>query len=93
MTYWTLRTGDLRDAERYVGDDLSRIRANTGDPDIPISPIGGLADVATTDDLEGMVRAVEGGGGAGGGLYDWATSTTAQWAALAPLRDLRYGAG
>ena len=93
MTYWTLRTGDLRDAERYVSDDLSRIRVNTGDPDIPVTPIGGLADVATTADLDGMVRAVEGGGGAGGGLYDWATSSAEQWATLAPLRALRRGAG
>jgi len=93
MTYWTLRTGELRDAERYVGDNLSRIRANTGDPHIPVAPIGGVADAATTEDLDGMVRAVEGGGGSGGGLYDWAVSSAAQWDALAPLRDLRQGGG
>jgi hypothetical protein len=93
MTYWTLRQGNLRDAERYVGDNLSRIRANTGDPDIPVVPIGGVADAASTEDLDGMVRAVEGGGGAGGGLYDWATSTPEQWSALAPLRDLRQDDG
>ena len=55
MTYWSIRTGDLRDGQTYTADNLDRIRASVGDSDIPIVPVGGLAEDSTTDDLEGMV--------------------------------------
>lgn len=87
MAYWSIRTSELRDGERYVGDNLDRIRASTGDETIPIVPVGGIADGVTTADLRGMVRAIDARDAPGGGLYDWATSTAAHWAALAPLRE------
>lgn len=90
MTYWSLRQGELRDGERYVGDNLDRIRASTGEEDLPIIAVGGVADGVTIAELEGMVRAIQARGGTGGGgLYDWATSTPDQWRTLQPLRDLR----
>jgi hypothetical protein len=89
MTYWSIRTGDLKDAQTYTADNLDRIRASIGDSDVPIIPVGGLAEDSTTDDLEGMVVAIDERGSPGGGLYDWATSTPQQWVALAPLRDLQ----
>ena len=90
MSYWSIRKGDLRNAEPYTGDNLDRIRASTGDPDIPIVPVGGLAEDSTAADLEGMVAAIEKRQVPGGGLYDWASSTPEQWAVLAPLRDLQW---
>ena len=89
MTYWSIRTGDLRNGETYTADNLDRIRASVGDPDIPIVPVGGLAEDSTVDDLEGMVTPSIARRSPGGGLYDWATSTPEQWAVLAPLRDLQ----
>jgi hypothetical protein len=89
MTYWSIRTGDLNDGQTYTADNLDRIQASVGDSDIPIVPVGGLAEESTTDDLEGMVVAIDAHGSPGGGLYDWATSTPEQWAVLAPLRDLQ----
>lgn len=88
MAYWSIRQGDLRAGFRYVDENLARIQASAGD-DMPIHPIGGIADGTTTDDLEGMVTAIEDRGAIGGSLYDWATSTPEQWAALQPLRSLR----
>jgi hypothetical protein len=88
MSYWTLRRGDLRAGARYVGDDIARVRASTGG-DLPIHAIGGIADAATVADLGGMVTAIRQGGAIGGSLYDWSSSTRAQWAVLRPLRDLR----
>jgi hypothetical protein len=88
MAYWSIRQGDLRAGFRYVDENLARIRAAVGD-DVPLHPVGGVADAVTTVDLEGMVRAIEERGAIGGGLYDWATSTREQWAVLAPLRELR----
>jgi hypothetical protein len=87
MTYWSIRKAELHDGARYVGDNLDRIRASTGDETIPIVPVGGIADGVTAADLRGMVRAIDERDAPGGGLYDWATSTPEQWAALAPLRD------
>lgn len=88
MAYWTLRTGELRSADRYVGENLERLRALVG-PGIPFHAIGGLAEHATAADLQGMLAAVEGGAAIGGSLYDWATSEPEQWEALEPLRALR----
>lgn len=87
MTYWSIRLGDLKEGTRYVGENLDRIRFSVQDPDIPIAPIGGIADGVTLPDLEGMVRAIETRGAVGGSLYDWVTSSPEHWEALAPLRS------
>jgi hypothetical protein len=90
MSYWTIRTGDLRNGEAYTGANLERVRASAQDADIPIIPVGGLAEDARLDDLAGMVAAIDAHASPGGGLYDWATSTPEQWATLAPLRELQW---
>jgi hypothetical protein len=88
MTYWSIRLPVWRDGERYVGENIDRIQAATGDPDIPIHIIGGIADEATVEQVQGMLDAIEERTGViGGGLYDWATSSPEQWATLGPLRD------
>jgi len=92
MTYWTLRQGELQDGARYVGENIDRIRASVGRDDIPIHPVGGIADEATIADIDGMLGAIEDRGAIGGSLYDWNTSTPEQWAALQPLRELRRAA-
>lgn len=86
MSYWSIREEALRDGEAYVSDDIDRLRAATGDADIPIHVIGGIADALPVDQVAGMARAIREREGLGGSLYDWVTSNDAQWAALAPLR-------
>lgn len=88
MAYWSIRKDDLQAGYRYVGENIDRIRASAG-ADVPIHAAGGIADATTVVDLEGMVAAIEDRGVIGGSLYDWATSTPEQWAALRPLRSLR----
>lgn len=88
MAYWSIRKDDLNAGLRYVGENIDRIRATAG-ADIPVHAAGGIADEATVADLEGMVAAIEDRDVIGGSLYDWATSTPQQWAALRPLRSLR----
>jgi len=90
MSYWTIRKGDLRSGQTYTAQNLERTRAAIGDADIPIVPVGGLAEDSTAADLEGMLAAVEAHAAPGGGLYDWATSTPEQWEVLAPLADLQW---
>jgi len=86
MSYWSVRRPEWRSGERYIGENIDRIRASTGRPDIPIHAIGGIADAASVADVQGMVRAVQARGILGGSLYDWNTSQPAQWDALRPLR-------
>ena len=90
MSYWTIRKGDLRSGQTYTAANLERVRASVGDADIPIVPVGGLAEDSTVEDLEGMVAAIDAHAAPGGGLYDWATSTPEQWAALASLTALQW---
>lgn len=89
MAYWSIRRGDLRAGNRYVSENINRIRTAMGDNAVPIHAVGGIADEATVVDIEGMATAIEARGAIGGSLYDWNTSTAEQWAALRRLRDLR----
>jgi hypothetical protein len=88
MAYWSIRTGELREGARYVGENLDRLRNDLG-PGVPIHVIGGIADEATNADLDGMVTAMEREDVIGGSLYDWATSTPEQWQQLRGLREGR----
>ena len=88
MTYWSIRLPEWRDGNRYVGENIDRIRAATGDPDLPLHVVGGIADAATVEQVQGMLQAIDARDGViGGSLYDWATSSPQQWAALSALRD------
>lgn len=87
MAYFSVRRGDYRNGERYIGENIDRIRQSTGDPATIVHPIGGIADGTTVEDLAGMVRASVQRGAIGGSLYDWATSNPAQWQALAGFND------
>lgn len=85
MSYWSVRRPEWRAGERYVAENIDRIRAVTR-PDMPIHVAGGIADQATLDDVAGMVRAIQSRGILGGSLYDWNTSHPGQWDLLRLLR-------
>src|SRR5690606_18072522 len=89
MAYWSIRTGEPRAGERYVSESLRRLRDLAG-ADVRLHRVGGIADAVTDADLDGMVAAAEAHLSIGGSLYDWATSSPAQWDRLAPLRDVRW---
>lgn len=86
MAYWSVRKQEWRQGEKYIGENIDRIRASTGRPDMPIHIAGGIADGVTPDDLAGMVRAIQARGVMGGSLYDWRTSSPPQWDVLKALR-------
>lgn len=90
MSYWSVRRPEWRQGERYTGENVDRIRASTGRADVAIHVAGGIADNVTTDDVAGMVRAIQGRSILGGSLYDWNTSQPWQWDLL---RALRFGPG
>lgn len=73
MAYWTTRTVDsgYRDAYRYAEESTRRMRNNLGEQDAVVHIIGGIGDETTTDDLEGLRRAIEDTASIGGSIYDW----------------------
>ena len=73
MAYWDGRIGEWRQGERYVSENIDRIRAATGRADMPIHVAGGVANGITLDDVAGMVHAIHMRGAIGGSLYDWNT--------------------
>jgi hypothetical protein len=86
MSYWSERKPEWRSGERVALEDIDRIRASTGRPDMPINVAGGIANTVTLEDVAGMVRAVQSRGVLGASLYDWSTSQPAQWDLLRVLR-------
>ncbi|HVE46107.1 MAG TPA: hypothetical protein VNA57_05100 [Acidimicrobiales bacterium] len=89
MGYWTNRRADsgYRDAYRYTRENVDRLRANLGQPQAPVHPIGGIANNTSGDDVEAFKRAVADTGGIGGSLYDWRTTAAGLWPALRGLRS------
>jgi len=86
MAYWDGRIGEWHHGERYVGENIDRIRTATGRADVPIHVAGGVANGVTLEDLTGMVHAIQARSALGGSLYDWNTSHAAQWDVLRALR-------
>ena len=70
----------------YVTRALRLLRTETGEPDVPIHVVGGVANRMGPDELAGFVAAVsDDGGHVGVSLYDWLTTTPRAWKALAQL--------
>jgi hypothetical protein len=70
----------------YVTRALRLLRTDTGEPDVPIHVVGGVANRMGPDELAGFVAAVaDDGGTVGVSLYDWLTTTPRAWTALAQL--------
>ena len=90
MGYFTFREDGhrWRDAEAYTAENVRRIRDRVGDPDLPVHFIGGIADLTTVEDVDGMTRAASATGAIGLSLYDVATSRPELWTAMQAWRDL-----
>ena len=88
MGYWTNRTSasGYRDAYRYTTENVGRLRAHLGRPDLPVHPIGGIGDRTSDQDVAGYVRAAAETASIGGSLYDWRTTRPEQWPRLNGLR-------
>ncbi len=75
MAYWTFRRADsgYHDGYRYSHESVERLRANLGEPDARVHPIGGIGDEATTGELDAFLQSLADVDAVGGSIYDWAT--------------------
>ena len=82
MAYYTYHVH----GEPAVHDDVARaialIREQTGDPDVPIHVIGGVADASRKGDVRGFLRAVADCRPLGFSLYDYFATKPGAWKLL-----------
>lgn len=84
MGYWSYRTAasGYHDGYRYTAENIDRIRTHTGRPNVPVHPVGGVADTVTVSEVQGMVLAAAERGALGVSLYDWVTTRSELWSPL-----------
>jgi hypothetical protein len=82
-------TGSVRGFDAtygYVTRALRLLRTDTGQPDVPIHVIGGVANGLGPEELAGFAAAIaDDGNTIGVSLYDWLTTRPAEWAVLRTL--------
>jgi hypothetical protein len=85
MSYFAYRTNGPAGAYKYIADNISIVRTKTGDKQIPIHIIGGIADDTSGPEVRGMVHAARERGILGTSLYDFDTSGPEDWRELAKM--------
>ncbi|HET7745316.1 MAG TPA: hypothetical protein VFK76_11315 [Gaiellaceae bacterium] len=72
----------------YVTRAIRLLRVDTGNPDVPIHVIGGVADQMGPEELAGFAAAVaDDGQTIGVSLYDWQTTSPAAWRVLDSVKE------
>lgn len=79
MGYFSFRASGFKDVHDYTKEGIRRIRRVTGDPDVPIHFIGGIADDVGRHELKGFVKAARDDGIAGASLYDYPITSRESW--------------
>ena len=84
MSYSSYRGTDAETTYRWNVENVQLIRAEVGDPTVPIHLAGGIAD--NFPEVGAFVRAVQDSQALGGGLYDLHTTHPDAWRILRQLR-------
>ena len=79
MGYFTFRAAGFKDVHDYTKQGIKTIRRETGDPDVPIHFIGGIADDAQPRELKGFVKAARDHAIEGASLYDYPITSRESW--------------
>jgi hypothetical protein len=82
MSYFTYRAKGERAVHDYTARNVAILRSATGNPDVSIHMIGGVASSATAAEVRGFVRATRECDVDGASLYDFATTSSPEWRAL-----------
>jgi len=82
MGYFTYRTKLPSYTGVYTQLNITLLRSWTGNPALPVHPIGGIADAASASQVRAFARAARDGNSLGASMYDYATTTPVQWREL-----------
>ena len=82
MAYFTHYTDTRGGVYAYVRGVIRTIRARTGDPEVPIHVIGGIADHVDGPGLTGFTQAVAACSVAGVSLYAYLETSAEEWSLL-----------
>ena len=88
MGYFTYRSKLASFSGVYTQLNIDLLRTGTGNPALPVHPIGGIAAVASTAQVRAFARAARNGKSLGASLYDFAGTTLGQWRELQSANDL-----
>jgi len=88
MGYFTYRSKLASFTGVYTQLNIDLLRTGTGNPALPVHPIGGIAGVASTAQVRAFARAARNGKSLGASLYDFAGTTLGQWRELQSANDL-----
>jgi hypothetical protein len=84
MDYWTDRTvsSGFRDAYRYTSDNITRLRADVGQPGAVVHAIGGVGGMSSEAQYLRFAAAARGRGAVGLSVYDYRATGPAVWPLL-----------
>lgn len=82
MTYFSYRVEGGRAVEDYIVRSMAILRAQTGNPSIPVHVIGGIGDRTSRLEARGFMRGALGCGALGWSVYDYSVTRDPTWAAL-----------
>jgi hypothetical protein len=82
MGYFTYRYKGAAAARDYPVANVDLIRAAVGDEGVAVHAVGGLAGPATVAQVRAFASAAAAEGAIGASLYDYATTSAAEWRAL-----------
>jgi hypothetical protein len=88
MGYFTYRSKLPSFTGVYTQLNITLLRTWTGNPALPVHPIGGIADAASTAQVRAFARAARSGKSLGASMYDFATTSAGQWRELRVANDL-----
>jgi hypothetical protein len=82
MGYFTYRTKTGAATRAYTEANAELLRARAGDEGLAVHLVGGLAGSATVAQVRAFAAAAANEGALGASLYDYATTSAAQWRVL-----------
>jgi len=86
MGYYTYHGAGYSHAYNETRENVRIVREQTGRPTIPIHVIAGVGSKSSVSETRAYVRALRETGCLGGSMYDWATTSDADWRPLASVR-------
>jgi hypothetical protein len=79
MGYYTYHVSGPQKVHDETGRNVEILREKTGDPNVPVHVIGGIADDSSGPETQAFVRAVRAYGVVGASIYNWSLTGGHDW--------------